>query len=281
MRKTLTQWLVQFRAGDVKKCCNVWEHMYMYKLIGRPVATSRPPRRRRMLGYRCPTQQANQFQVVHWREVLATTLKDTKLIRGANFWHQGSRKDRGEELADGAGSHLMYGGRQGSCFVRVWEWVEKDVCQKMCSWGEHRLALACAQECCWGWLTTTGAPHCAPDLLVHRQNPGERETCLQLPCHSCPFTNSQVNYLQRQEFPQFVIVSNSSKNVWFLIHYFVLQCCKAWPLNLSHSFCNNYPTLSVGRLKTQRILSVLCNVVFSTSQQKPDRLMITPLGKRR
>lgn len=179
MRKTLTQWLVQFRAGDVKKCCNVWEHMYMYKLIGRPVATSRPPRRRRMLGYRCPTQQANQFQVVHWREVLATTLKDTKLIRGANFWHQGSRKDRGEELADGAGSHLMYGGRQGSCFVRVWEkrreWVEKDVCQKMCSWGEHRLALACAQECCWGWLTTTGAPHCAPDLLVHRQNPGERK----------------------------------------------------------------------------------------------------------
>lgn len=144
---------------------------------------------------------------------------------------------------------------------------------------------ACSCLCTGVLLRVTDNNQCSPlcpwPSGAQAKPRRKKETCLQLPCHSYPFTNSQVNYLQRQQFPQFVIVSNSSKNVWFLIHYFVLQCCKAWPLNLSHSFCNNYPTLSVGRLKTQRILSVLCNVIFSTSQQKPDRLMITPLGKRR
>lgn len=140
-----------------------------------------------------------------WREVVTTIVKDINSLVVQVSDGQGSRRGRGEELLGGAGSHLMYGGRQGSCHVRVWEklweWVVKDVYQKRWSWGEQRLASCLytgallrvthnnwrSPLCCW----PSG----------HRQTPGERSTCLQLPCHSCPFTNSQVNYLQRQKFP--------------------------------------------------------------------------------
>lgn len=55
----------------------------------------------------------------------------------------------------------------------------------------------------------------------------------QLPCHLCPFTNSHVNYLQRQEFLQFVHVSNSSKNGWFF--RYTILCGSAVKLGLSTS----------------------------------------------
>lgn len=141
--------------------------------------------------------------------------------------------------------------------------------------GNKDLLLASAQECCWGWLTTTGVPPRATDFMVHRQNPGEMFTCLQLPCHSCLFANSKVS---SHNLSIYLIPPKMGGSQ---IHYIMLPCCKAWPLNLPHSFCNNDPTLSVSRLKTQGILSVYCNVIFSTSKQKPDRLMISPLGKWR
>lgn len=45
-------------------------------------------------------------------------VKDTSSLVVQVSHCQGSRRDRCEELAGGAGSHTMYGGGQGSCGVR-------------------------------------------------------------------------------------------------------------------------------------------------------------------
>lgn len=110
--------------------------------------------------------------------------------------------------------------------------------------GNKGLLLACTQERCWGWLTT-GAPLCAADLLVTGK-PQEKgpPACSFLATHALLPTVRWITFKDRSShnLSMYLIPPKMGGSQ---IYYFVLQCCKAWPLNLPHSFCNNDPTLSV------------------------------------
>lgn len=78
-------------------------------------------------------------------------VKDTSSLVVQVSHCQGSRRDRCEELAGGAGSHTMYGGGQGSCGVRerCCESEQKKMrVKKGGAGGNKDLLLASAQECC-------------------------------------------------------------------------------------------------------------------------------------
>lgn len=64
-----------------------------------------------MLGYRSPTVVSKPLSSGTWRQVLTTCAQDPNSSVGQVPDCRGSRRDRGEELMDGAGSRLMCEGK--------------------------------------------------------------------------------------------------------------------------------------------------------------------------
>lgn len=156
-----------------------------------------------MLGYRSPTTVSKTLWSGLWKQVLTTSVEDTNssVVQVPDCRAAGGTEVKSwcRELD----STSCVRGRQRPYCMRAWEmlWksVEKDGGGRAEAWllPVHRSAAEGDRAGCLGTPHDMRALACATGLVVHRQYPGELFTCVQSPCHLCPFTNSHLDYLQK------------------------------------------------------------------------------------